>query len=270
MSNKRRKSSSGSLHPPHAHRITEKVDDFSTFCEELKTEVGNMLPTTGRRFEQAAILAINYSETDIPGVTEMRDKLLETFARNYNWRTEIHEINSKQTWVQAEDALTLAIAVRPFNHHLVILDCSAGLANLEQTDVEVLGASAWESEASFTHALIEAIEHAHVTIKVQLAKSETLPSVREWTHWLKSNLPSYIGHIDIRATWSTGSSTVFVVLPIEVWLALRDREGLEFVCYDFNWNVRHCRRRQEAILGNTGPEPEPRGSLSPGKRPRLF
>ena len=50
------------------------------------------------------------------------------------------------------------------NHQLVIMDCcAAGLANPDQDDVEVIGASAWESPAaastqtSFTRALIDEV-----------------------------------------------------------------------------------------------------------------
>ncbi|PHH72062.1 hypothetical protein CDD80_4808 [Ophiocordyceps camponoti-rufipedis] len=224
----------------------------------------------------------------------------------------------------------------PSDHHLVILDCcAAGLAHLEQTEVEVLGASAWESQssaspdASFTNALIGAIEgaqgdpitttrlmakmlsmesvrqgmsmpvhklaaekrspalihriqrspspaaalaespppkHAHVVITVKVAKSDTVPVARDWAEWLTTNLPPYVGHIDIRANWTTGSSTVLVVLPYEIWLALPDKRAYQFLCYDFEWDVEKTKRRHAAILaGRVRGYSNPR---SPGHKSR--
>ena len=44
---------------------------------------------------------------------------------------------------------------------------------------------------------------SHIFIAVKLAKENTVPNTKQWATWLKTNLPNYIGEIDITAKWNT-------------------------------------------------------------------
>lgn len=45
-----------------------------------------MLPTSGRRYNEAAILAIDFLDSDIPSVGELRDELLDLLEKTYSWK----------------------------------------------------------------------------------------------------------------------------------------------------------------------------------------
>lgn len=199
------------------------------------------------------------------------------------------------------------------NHRLVIMDCcAAGLANLDEGDVEVLGSSAWEPAAaatpqsSFTRAIIDELKSingnsiaitqlvfalhsksavrtgasmpvhkrptadcepaityriettsvplqqvrtvpkfSHVLIAVKLAKENTVPNTKQWATWLKTNLPNYIGDIDITAKWNKGLAVVIIVLPIEIWLDLPPRSAYSFVDFHRAWDAQATRQNLE-------------------------
>lgn len=339
------------------------MDDFRDFTNDLQDTVLRMLPTGGRRYDEAAILVIDFSVSDIPSVKKLRDELLDLLEKTYNWKIVKYTIDCAVSWTialydldqavhnftykyasrgQGRSLLTFYFSGHGFadrennlnicgsyrrrkgrlptpevpwipwkdvsiaislpgpvsdNHRLVIMDCcAAGLANLDEGDVEVLGTSAWESvaaaspQSSFTRAIIDelksingnsiaitqlvsalhsnrrvrtgasmpvhkrstadcepAIIHriektpaplqqvrtvprfSYVLIAVKLTKENTVPNTKQWATWLKTNLPLYIGEIDITAAWKTGSAVVIVVLPIEIWLDLPPRSGYSFV-----------------------------------------
>ena len=355
------------------------VDDFHEFTHDLQQVVRRMRPTGGRRYNQAAILAIDFSVSDIPSVKPLRNELLNLLENTYNWKVEKYSIdcgvryreealfklnNAVNAFIlrhgsssEARSLLTFYFSGHGFadeqqnlnlcgsfvhaegqksrpkspwlpwkgvitknlpgptsnNHRLVIMDCcAAGLANLDEGDIEVLGASAWESEAaatpqsSFTRAIIDelksingmsititqlvsalhsqrtvmngastpvhkrasadlepAVIHriektpsplrqvsavprfSHVLITVKVAKENSVPDVKQWANWLKTNLPPYVGEIDITAKWKTGSALVVVVMPIELWLDLPARPGYGFMEYHRAWDVQAARQRLE-------------------------
>lgn len=364
MSAKRSQSPSPpKIRPSQSSKRVKVMDDFRDFTNDLQDTVLRMLPTGGRRYDEAAILVIDFSVSDIPSVKKLRDELLDLLEKTYNWKIVKYTIDCAVSWTialydldqavhnftskyasrgQGRSLLTFYFSGHGFadrennlnicgsyrrrkgrlptpevpwipwkdvsiaislpgpvsdNHRLVIMDCcAAGLANLDEGDVEVLGTSAWESvaaaspQSSFTRAIIDelksingnsiaitqlvsalhsnrrvrtgasmpvhkrstadcepAIIHriektpaplqqvrtvprfSYVLIAVKLTKENTVPNTKQWATWLKTNLPLYIGEIDITAAWKTGSAVVIVVLPIEIWLDLPPRSGYSFV-----------------------------------------
>ncbi|KAM4067211.1 hypothetical protein HRG_001195 [Hirsutella rhossiliensis] len=224
MSKRDRSPSPSAIHPPRAFKRPEAINDFQQFTQDVQDSVRQMLPTGGRRYAQAAILAVNFSVSDIPEVIPLRDELLDVLNKTYNCSVDKYTIDCTQAHPRALFNLNLAVlkfpgknsssddtsgglaciyfsghgfqgskegldvcgsysasvpkqpyipwaklslghAPSPNDHRLVIRDCcAAGLANLDQSDVEVLGASAWESEAavnpqvSFARALINDLD----------------------------------------------------------------------------------------------------------------
>ncbi|KAK2590430.1 hypothetical protein QQS21_011891 [Conoideocrella luteorostrata] len=367
-----------SIRPKRAFELPGSFDGLQEFARDLKNTVQQVLPTRGRQYDQAAVLAINFSESDIEGIQPLRDELLAVFKKQYNWVIETHVIDVNMSHKEAllelnfavvsflrayssrgrdsaslsciyysghgfkndRDGLTICskfngqvpskpyihwdqlqflnptFSPYPSDHRLLVLDCcSSGLAGLNQ-NIEVLSASAWEStapsspQASFTRALIDALKatkgapistvqlvanlhtresvrlgrsmpicmgnryappaiihriettppppsprvapaalpHAHVMISVTVKKENSIPNLAQWAEWLKTNLPSYIGEIEIVAQWKTGSATVIIILPIEIWLALPDNRAYSFVGYHYMWNSAAARRRHMAAL----------------------
>ena len=47
-----------------------------------------MMPTGGRKYDEAAVLAIDFSVSDIPSVGEIRNELLNLLEKTYNWKIE--------------------------------------------------------------------------------------------------------------------------------------------------------------------------------------
>ena len=209
----------------------KRVDDFRDFTNDLQDTVRRMLPTGGCRYDEAAILAIDFSVSDIPSVGKLRDELLDLLENTYNWKIAKHTIDCADSCTvalwnldqavhnftlkygsrgQGRNLLTFYFSGHDFadkennlnicgsyrhrqgrpptpevpwipwkdvsgvislpgpassNHRLVMMDCcAAGLANLDEGDVEVLGASAWESvaaaspQSSFTRAIIDELK----------------------------------------------------------------------------------------------------------------
>ena len=232
MAGKRPRSpSSPTIQPSQSRKRVKVVNDFHDFTNDLQDTVRCMLPTGGRRYDEAAILEIDFSVSDIPSVGELRDELLDLLQKPYNWKIAKYTIDCTVTWTTA--FMDLVQAVRSFyckyalrghgcslltlyfsghgfadkdcnlnicgsyrhqkgqlptpaapwlswkdishhialpglvtnNHRLVIMDCcAAGLADLDEGDIEVLGASAWESvaasslQSSFTRAIIDELK----------------------------------------------------------------------------------------------------------------
>ena len=87
---------------------------------------------------------------------------------------------------------------------------------------------------------------SYVLIAVKLTKENTVPNTKQWATWLKTNLPHYIGEIDITAKCKTGSAVVMMVLPIEIWLDLPPRSGYSFVDFHRAWDARQNLENAEA------------------------
>lgn len=75
-----------------------------------------------------------------------------------------------------------------------------------------------------------------------------MPNATEWARWLKTNLPPYVGEMQITAKWKTGSALVVFVLPIEIWLGLPERDAYSFIEYHGGWDAATARREQAALL----------------------
>lgn len=75
-----------------------------------------------------------------------------------------------------------------------------------------------------------------------------MPNAKQWAQWLRSNLPPYIGEIVIDARWETGSELVSVILPVEIWLALPERDAYFFVDYHRNFDAAAARKKMMALL----------------------
>ncbi|KAK2593844.1 hypothetical protein QQS21_008459 [Conoideocrella luteorostrata] len=95
---------------------------------------------------------------------------------------------------------------------------------------------------------IDSLEEFASDLKKTVKKENSVPKLTQWAEWLKSNLPQYIGEIDIVANWKTGSATVIFVLPIEIWLALPDNGACSFVSYHYMWDSADARRRHAAAV----------------------
>lgn len=93
---------------------------------------------------------------------------------------------------------------------------------------------------------------SYVLIAVKLTKENTVPNTKQWATWLKTNLPHYIGEIDIAAKWKTGSAVVMMVLPIEIWLDLPPRSGYSFVDFHRAWDA--CQNLENAVAAAAGAE----------------
>ena len=75
MSAKRSQSPSPpKIRPSQSSKRVKRVDDFRDFTNDLQDTVRRMLPTGGRRYDEAAILAIDFSISDIPSVGKLRDE----------------------------------------------------------------------------------------------------------------------------------------------------------------------------------------------------
>ena len=72
-------------------------------------------------------------------------------------------------------------------------------------------------------------KRAKVMLTVCLNKASTLPNASAWKAWLTSNIPPGIASIDILGTWETGSITVLVAVPVEIWAMIRPRHAYDFV-----------------------------------------
>ncbi|KAM4067212.1 hypothetical protein HRG_001196 [Hirsutella rhossiliensis] len=83
---------------------------------------------------------------------------------------------------------------------------------------------------------------------LRVAKENTIPDAGQWALWLKTNLPSYVGDIALTAKWKTGSALVAVVLPIEIWLGLPEREAYSFMDHHHEWDTAATRQRHAAVL----------------------
>ena len=231
MTGKRPRSPSPpTIRPSQSRKLVKVLDDFHDFTNDLQDTVRRLLPTGGRRYDEAAILAINFSVSDITSVGELRDELLDLLQNTYNWKIVKYTIDCAVNWKtalfdlvkavsefyykyasrgQGHSLLTLFFSGHGFadkesnlnicgsyrhqkgrlptpaapwiswkeisahlklpflvnNHRLVIMDCcAAGLADLDEGGIEVLGASAWESvaasspQSSFTRAIIDELK----------------------------------------------------------------------------------------------------------------
>ena len=95
---------------------------------------------------------------------------------------------------------------------------------------------------------------SHVLIAVKITKENTVPNIKQWATWLMTNLPPYIGEIDITAKWKTGSAVVIVVLPIEIWLDLPPHPGYSFVDFHREWDAQAARQKLEDALRPQQPQ----------------
>lgn len=66
---------------------------------------------------------------------------------------------------------------------------------------------------------------------IQVDKESSVPNSEQWASWLKTNLPPTIRDIRITSNWASGSAVVDVVMPIEVWLGLKQKEAYSFINY---------------------------------------
>lgn len=251
MSKRSRSPSPEGIRPPRSQRHIAKLDDLHKFTADLQNTVNDLLPTRGRRFDRAAILAIDFSVSDIPSVVPLREELLALLEGTYNWTVVRHTIDCALPHTKAlgnaQDACsdftrkymsqtdaTGTLLCLYFSGHgfmdqsyelnvcgsmnqksgprapyckwsllsvffqsrimdskrdqkLAIMDCCAsGLASLQKSDVEVVGASAWEStaavsaQASFTRAIIDelkAINGASITTTQLISRLYSQSSV---------------------------------------------------------------------------------------------
>ncbi|KAM4054673.1 hypothetical protein HRG_005497 [Hirsutella rhossiliensis] len=99
---------------------------------------------------------------------------------------------------------------------------------------------------------------SHVLIGVTVEKEDTVPDKAAWATWLTTNLPPYVGQIDIQASWKTGSAFVIFVMPIEIWLGLPEREAYVFLEYHRGWDAAAAARAQRALC--QPPPPPTRGT----------
>lgn len=87
MSAKRSRSPSPpKIRPSRSSKRVKIVDDFRDFTNDLQDTIRRMLPTGGRRYNEAAILAIDFLDSDIPSVGELKDELLDLLEKTYNWK----------------------------------------------------------------------------------------------------------------------------------------------------------------------------------------
>lgn len=88
MTGKRPRSPSPpAIRPSHSTKRVKVVDDFHDFTNDLQDTVRRMLPTAARRYDEAAILAIDFSVSDIPSVGELRDELLDLLQKHTTGRS---------------------------------------------------------------------------------------------------------------------------------------------------------------------------------------
>lgn len=74
------------------------VDSLSEFARELEVTVAKKLPTNRTPFQKAAILAIDFSSTDI-SVEPLREELLDIFKTTYGWTVDKHTVDSSTSLV---------------------------------------------------------------------------------------------------------------------------------------------------------------------------
>lgn len=85
MPKRARTPSPPAIRPRRASKRTKPIDSLQTFVNDVQKTVDLMLPTGGRRYDQAAILAINFSISDIPSDVPLRDELLNLLDKSHNW-----------------------------------------------------------------------------------------------------------------------------------------------------------------------------------------
>ena len=83
--------------------------------------------------------------------------------------------------------------------------------------------------------------HSHVMIGVKVSKNNTVPKAEQFKRWLTANVPHYIEDITIEARRETESMPVLVILPIEIWLILRDHPAYSFYTYRPDWTSENTR-----------------------------
>lgn len=102
MSAKRSRSPSPpTIRPSQSSKRVKVVDDFRDFTNDLQDTLRRMLPTGGRRYDEAAILAIDFSVSDIPSVGKLRDELLDLLEKTYNWKIVKYTIDCAVSWTIA-------------------------------------------------------------------------------------------------------------------------------------------------------------------------
>lgn len=106
------------LHPRRSKRRAtgDVVDTFQTFTKDVQTAVNKVIPTRSRRYEQAAILAISFSRSDIPSIITLRDQLLDILGKTYGWAVETYEIDCEFPDDAAGMALMSKITDFVFRH----------------------------------------------------------------------------------------------------------------------------------------------------------
>ncbi|KAL6719304.1 hypothetical protein ACLMJK_003543 [Lecanora helva] len=105
--------------------------------------------------------------------------------------------------------------------------------------------------------------HAHVCIRVNVSKEETIPSSAQFSKWLMTNLPDYVGDIAISAKWKKGSVAVIVIVPVEIWLDLPDRPAYAFIDWRPDWDADSVR---STLTTQAAPQvPEAQRQPSPRK-----
>ena len=85
------------------------MDDFRQFTKDVKAGVDRMLPTGGRRYNQAAVPAIDFSDSDIPGLVPPWNELLDLLNRIYEWSVETHTIDCTKHCKDVEFSLNAAV-----------------------------------------------------------------------------------------------------------------------------------------------------------------
>ena len=72
------------------------------FQSDLQASVNKITPSTQERYTQAACLAIDFSNSDIPAVRPLRNELLDLLRNLYNWEVQTYTIDARKQYHQAE------------------------------------------------------------------------------------------------------------------------------------------------------------------------
>lgn len=112
--------------------------------------------------------------------------------------------------------------------------------------------------------------YAHVMITVKINSPHSVPSIEHFQKWLTTNLPAYVGEIKIEAHWGSHSTTVLMMIPLELWYTLPDNPAYTFVDHRTDWDGRVERARLLSMSGKGAPSdqsmpPMASGVLSPRK-----
>ena len=84
--------------------------NLSIFKRDINESLSKIVPSNEKRYTNAAIFAISFSNNDIPAVEPLRDDLLKTLVDLYNWQQEVYIINAQNSYQECERDSARAMA----------------------------------------------------------------------------------------------------------------------------------------------------------------